>query len=102
MSRKAILLDDRDDVATALKPLQKGESVSVEVAGRCVEVELLDEIPFGHKLALRDIAPGEPVLKYGLPIGKTLEAVRAGNWVHVHNCRSDRFGHRHQQYGVNA
>ena len=102
VKRKSILLNELDNVATVLTPLKKGEKVSVDVAGRSAEVEALEEIPFGHKLALRDIAAGEEVLKYGLPIGKALEAIRAGNWVHVHNCRSDRFGHRHQQYGVNA
>jgi len=41
-------------------------------------------------------------VKYGLPIGNALEPIAAGAWVHVHNCRSQRFGHRHQQYGINA
>jgi len=102
MERKAILLNERDDVATALRPLARGESVTAAGGGRTVEVTVEDEIPFGHKYALRDIAAGEAVLKYGLPIGRALEAIRAGQWVHVHNCRSDRFGHRHQKYGVNA
>jgi hypothetical protein len=31
-----------------------------------------------------------------------LEDIQPGQWVHVHNCRSERFGHRHQRYGVNA
>lgn len=102
MNRKAILLNERDDVATALTPLEIGEQVSAAAGQRSVEVALLEDIPFGHKYALRDIAAGEEVLKYGLPIGKALEEIRAGSWVHVHNCRSDRFGHRHQKYGVNA
>lgn len=102
MKNKAILLDERDDVATALTPLEKGEKVSTAAGGDTLEVTLLEEVPFGHKYALRDIAAGQEVLKYGLPIGKALVEIRAGAWVHVHNCRSDRFGHRHQKYGVNA
>lgn len=102
MGQRAILLHQKDNVATALTALDKGEMVSVEADERRVEVTLQDEIPFGHKCALRDISAGEDVLKYGLSIGRALEDVKAGSWVHVHNCRSDRFGHRHQKYGVNA
>ena len=102
MEQRAILLDEQDDVATALRALQKGERVSVAAGARSVDVTLLDDVPFGHKYALRDIAAGEDVLKYGLPIGQALQEVSAGAWVHVHNCRSERFGHRHQKYGVNA
>ena len=102
MERRAILLDEKDDVATALTPLAKGEQVHVSAGGRQVDVTLEDEVPFGHKYALRDIAAGDEVLKYGLPIGQALQDVKAGAWVHVHNCRSERFGHRHQKYGVNA
>jgi len=63
---------------------------------------LREDLQFGHKYALRDIAAGEAILKYGLPIGSALEAIPAGAWVHVHNCRSERFGFRHEQYGINA
>ncbi|MBT5876033.1 MAG: UxaA family hydrolase [Candidatus Latescibacteria bacterium] len=102
MERRAILLNEQDDVATALIDLAKGDQVSVRAGERCVEVTLQNDIPFGHKYALRDIGTGEDVLKYGLPIGQALEEVKVGSWVHVHNCRSERFGHRHQKYGVNA
>lgn len=100
--RVAILLDPRDDVATLLTDLQAGTQVRVELEGRLAEVTLREDIAFGHKVALRDIQEGEAILKYGLPIGKALEAIPAGAWVHVHNCRSARFGFRHEQYGVHA
>ncbi len=102
MAQRAILLNEQDDVATALTQLIQGEYVSVSIGERQVDVTLLDEVPFGHKYALRDIAAGEDVRKYGLPIGQALQDVKAGSWVHVHNCRSERFGHRHQKYGVHA
>ena len=102
MARKAILLDATDAVATALTDLEKGEPVSASLDDVSVDVVLREDVPFGHKFALRDIARGEEVLKYGLPIGKALENISAGAWVHVHNCRSERFGSRHEQYGVNA
>ena len=102
MSQRAILLHVKDGVATALEDLKEGESVGVALDDIAADVALRQDIPFGHKYALRDIAKGEEVLKYGLPIGKALEGIRAGEWVHVHNCRSERFGFRHEKYGVNA
>ena len=102
MARKAILLDLNDDVATALTDLRQGESVTAALADRSVDVVLGEDIQFGHKYALRDIAQGEDILKYGLPIGQALQNIGAGSWVHVHNCRSERFGHRHEKYGINA
>ena len=44
-------------------------------------------IPFGHKAALRTIREGEPVLKYGVPIGAATQDIQPGEHVHVHNCR---------------
>ena len=101
-NRKAMLLNAKDDVATALRALSQGEEVQAELGERAADVVLRQDIPFGHKYALRDIAEGEEILKYGLPIGCALEDIRSGDWVHVHNCRSERFGHRHERYGLNA
>ena len=102
MSRKAILLHNRDDVATALTDLEAGEKVTVDLEDLSLEVVLHNGVAFGHKVALHDIPQGTEILKYGLPIGKALQDIRAGEWVHVHNCRSERFGFRHEQYGLNA
>ena len=102
MAHKAILLNVEDDVATALTDLTKGEKVSVSLDHITVETILSDDVQFGHKYALREIARGEDILKYGLPIGRALVDIHAGQWVHVHNCRSERFGFYRQQYGLNA
>lgn len=102
MSHRAILLNVADDVATAIVELPAQESVTVSLDDRSVEVVLAEEIQFGHKFALRDIAQGEPILKYGLPIGNALTDIRAGEWVHVHNCRSEHFGFHREQYGLKA
>jgi altronate dehydratase small subunit len=102
MSQRAILLNTKDDVATALVDLRAQESLTVTLEGRSVEVVLQQDIAFGHKYALRDIAKGEPILKYGLPIGSALQDIRAGEWVHVHNCRSEHFGFHREQYGLKA
>ena len=102
MTRKAILLNVDDHVATALTELTKGEEVSVSLDHIAVDVVLHEDIAFGHKYAVRDIPQGQSILKYGLPIGKALSDIRAGEWVHVHNCRSERFGFHREQYGLNA
>ena len=102
MKRKSILLNVKDNVATALTDLQKGEEVNASLDDVSVDVTLLEDIQFAHKYAFKDIAEGEEVLKYGMPIGKALNDIRAGEWVHVHNCRSHRFGFHREQYGLKA
>jgi hypothetical protein len=102
VSQKAILLNVKDDVATALTDLTAGESIDVSLNDVSSEVVLREDIQFGHKYALRDIAKGENILKYGLPIGQALDDIKAGAWVHVHNCRSEHFGFHREQYGLKA
>ena len=102
MSQKAILLNVKDDVATALTDLAAGESIRVTLDKVSSEVVLREDIEFGHKYALHDIAEGEDVCKYGLPIGQALADIEAGQWVHVHNCRSEHFGFHREQYGLKA
>jgi altronate dehydratase small subunit len=99
---KAIVMDPKDDVATALTDLTAGDTVTVALDGVEDELVLCEDIAFGHKLALHDIPAGQEILKYGLPIGKALQPIQAGEWVHVHNCRSERFGFHREQYGLNA
>lgn len=100
--KKVILLNVKDDVATALMELKEGEVIRVALEDASSDVSLREDIQFAHKIALRDIAKGEEILKYGLPIGRALANIRAGEWVHVHNCRSERFGFHRDQYGLNA
>lgn len=102
MKHVAIMLDPTDNVATALQELKAGETVAVMLQDVTYTVILRDDIAFGHKYALQDIPKGADLLKYGLPIGQALENIRAGEWVHVHNCRSERFGTRHEKYGIHA
>ena len=90
-----LVLDARDNVAVALEALE---------AGRCVpfaggELALRDAVPMGHKVAVRPIATGEPVLKYGAVIGRATEDIAQGCHVHIHNVeslrgRGDRSGGR--------
>ena len=90
MQRKAILIDKRDSVATALCQLEKGDSVQVGIEDFTVDIVLLQDIPFGHKFALKDIQQGEPVIKYGEAIGLATKPIRQGEHVHVHNVESQK------------
>ena len=75
-------------MAVALKPLKAGETISV---GDC-RVTLLEDLPMGHKAALRDIRAGEDVIKYGYSIGKATADIPAGAHVHTHNLHTGLSG----------
>jgi len=90
MQKKAILIDKRDSVATALCQLEKGDSVRVGIADFALDIVLLQDIPFGHKFALKDIQQGEHVIKYGEAIGLATKPIRQGEHVHIHNVESQK------------
>ncbi len=79
-----IKINPNDNVAVALKPIPAGTKLNV--AG--VEVVILEEIPQGHKFAVKPIKKGEEVIKYGFRIGYIQEDVKPGQWVHVHNLKT--------------
>lgn len=80
----AIQVHSEDNVGVALRPLDAGELV--EIAGRRIPVR--DPIGQGHKVALADIATGEPVIKLGWPIGEATTPIRTGEHVHSHNLKT--------------
>lgn len=90
MQPSAILIDRKDNVATALRQLQQGDSVQVGIEDYSVTTPLLQDIPFGHKYALKDIRKGETVIKYGEVIGLATEDIQQGQHVHVHNIESQK------------
>ncbi|MFC2077504.1 UxaA family hydrolase [Candidatus Bipolaricaulota bacterium] len=100
--RTAILLHPDDNVVTLLRDRSKGDSVEASLGDRSESLRLDADVRFGHKIAVRRIAEGEDVVKYGMPIGQALEEIEPGTWVHVHNCRSERYGFRQEQYGIHA
>jgi len=87
---KAIVINDKDNVATAIVPLEPGTSISLEARGHSAKIKILSSIPMGHKFALVDIPKGTDVIKYGEAIGQTTAAISRGEHVHVHNVVSHR------------
>lgn len=86
----ALLLDPRDDVATALRPLAAGAACRVRSPAGDAMLDVRDDIPMGHKLAVRDVAEGSPIRKHAEVIGAARERIHAGEHVHVHNVASLR------------
>ena len=78
---KLVRIASGDMVAVALQPLTAGETIAYNGG----EIAPLEDIPMGHKVALRDIQKGEPVIKYGFPIGSATEDIPAGGHVHTNN-----------------
>jgi len=81
-----LLLNKKDNVVNALKQKKKGDRI------RFVDriIEILQEIPAGHKIAISEIKRGDPVIKYGESIGVAVEDIMPGEWVHIHNLESTR------------
>lgn len=79
-----VKINQNDNVAVALRPLNKGEVLQAAETA----VALMEDIPQGHKFALREIKSGEEVVKYGFRIGFAKEDIQPGQWVHVHNVKT--------------
>ena len=58
---------------------------------RTITLPCVQDIPLGHKVALRDMAPGDTVIKYGVDIGKVVQPIRTGEHAHVHNIKTKRW-----------
>lgn len=74
-----------DNVAVLLDPICSGETLDATE----MRVTASTDIDKGHKIALVNIGPGEPIIKYGFPIGSATAAIKAGDWVHTHNLSTD-------------
>ena len=79
-----IKINENDNVIVAIKELKKGEKTSVDA----IEVEALEDIPAGHKMAIKDIKKDADVVKYGFRIGTAKEDIKAGQWIHTHNVKT--------------
>lgn len=93
MKHSILLHEHEDDVGVAVEDLKKGATAGVvTLEGKAVgSVKLRDNVPLGHKVAMRDLAKDKPVLKYGRPVGKAVQAIIKGAHVHVHNMKTLRW-----------
>lgn len=81
-----------DMVGVAVQDISPGSATGrIQPTGETVDLEVRDEVPLGHKVALRDLKAGEPVIKYGIAIGLATDDVLTGQHVHVHNLKGQRW-----------
>jgi len=85
-----------DNVATLLAEVGAGEGLTVVGSAGKREMTAHERIAMGHKIALAAINEGQAITKFGVVIGIAMRAIEPGEWVHLHNCRSqldERSGH---------
>ncbi|MEA4912432.1 MAG: UxaA family hydrolase [Oscillospiraceae bacterium] len=92
MNITALKADGKDNVATVFSNEAKaGLSACIwGASGKLEEIRMLSDIPYGHKIALCDLSPGDPIIKYGENIGQASALISKGDYVHIHNMVSLR------------
>ena len=88
METKYLKINPADNVAVAIVPLQAGEQIQVDGQN----ITLNEDVPAGHKFALKDFAQGEDVIKYGYPIGHARETKKQGDWMNENNIQTNLAG----------
>ncbi len=86
----ALMLSDKDNVATTLEDIPEGAEVAVRLGTEVTTIKALGKIPFGFKVAVADITKGAHVLKYGQSIGIASSNIKKGELVHIHNLEGGR------------
>ena len=92
MSKKAIQIDARDNVATTTSIVEAGEELEVLSPNGDIilTAKPVERIIFGHKIALKDLKVGDEIIKYGEVIGVASKPIKTGEWVHTQNVDSAR------------
>lgn len=89
-----VLHDAKDTVAVVVV---EGVKAGMQLTGwimdedKMINVDAKQDIPIGHKVALRDMAPGDTVWKYGIDMGKVVAPIKAGEHAHVQNIKTKRW-----------
>lgn len=89
-AKRALIISGKDNVATALEDIDAGAPIAARLGQEVVEVAALEKIPFGFKVALREIGVGDEVYKYGEVIGRASQPIKKGELVHIHNVEGTR------------
>jgi len=79
-----IIMNPSDNCATVLEDIPKHAQLQVKKN----TILINQNIPLGHKFALKDIIKGDLVKKYGQIIGITTQDIKTGDWIHTHNLKS--------------
>lgn len=93
MAHGFLIHDDQDHVGVAVRDLQAGESVTGVYQKSLKETQIIvrEGVSLGHKVALKDLNPGDQIIEYNEVIGVATQPIRVGDHVHVHNIKSVRW-----------
>jgi len=80
-----VIISNKDNVAVALTDLKKGQDIKIMGS----TLILVEDIPLGHKFAIKQINEKDSVIKYGSPIGIALTNISPGEHVHIHNIKTN-------------
>jgi (2R)-sulfolactate sulfo-lyase subunit alpha len=89
-----VVHEDADSVGTVVvENVKAGDTLTgwIMEQDRTVSVKVLNDIPIGHKVALKALNTGDTVIKYGVDIGRTIAPIKAGEYLHVHNVKTKRW-----------
>ena len=87
-----VLHDAGDTVAVVVvEGVKAGMTLNGWIMDGMTSVEAKQDIPIGHKVALKDMATGDTVVKYGIDMGKVVAPIKAGEHAHVHNIKTKRW-----------
>ena len=89
-----IKINPADSVVVCLRPFKKGEAIMVDDK----EITIVEDIPMGHKILIKDTPEGADIIKYGYPIGHALKELKAGEWVNENNLKTNLSGTLTYQY----
>lgn len=94
MSIEFVVHDDGDSVGVVVvEGVEAGQTLTgwIMDQNKTIEFAVKDAIPIGHKLAIRDLAVNDTVIKYGEDIGRVVAAIQQGEHLHVHNVKTKRW-----------
>ena len=89
-----IIHDEKDNVGVVvIEKVNKNQKCNCWIMenDKSVNIQSITEIPLGHKIAMKDLAPGDTILKYGHDIGKVVKDIKKGDHVHVHNVKTKKW-----------
>lgn len=90
---RTLKLNEKDNIIVFLEDGKPGDTITINNHGQVETIELKVHIPFGHKIAVRNIEKGEKIIKYGEVIGGAITTINKGEYAHTHNIESLRVRH---------
>jgi (2R)-sulfolactate sulfo-lyase subunit alpha len=89
-----VVHEEGDSVGVVVvEGVQAGHALTgwIMAEDKTLEMRAASDIPLGHKLAIKSLARGDTVVKYGVDIGRTIAPIKAGEHLHVHNVKTKRW-----------